>query len=189
MLHSALLNVMIKAARQAARTLKRDFGEVEHLQVSLKGPANFVTAADAGNADAQYALATFYKEGRGVPKDLEQAVRLLATASLADHLDAQVEYAIALFNGTGTAKNEAAAMALFRKAARGGSAIAQNRLARILAAGLGVASDPVEATKWHLIAKARGVTDLWLDDFVGKLTPEQREAGEKAAKPWLESPS
>ena len=46
MLRSALLNVMIKAARKAGRTLKRDFGEVEHLQVSLKGPANFVTAAD-----------------------------------------------------------------------------------------------------------------------------------------------
>jgi myo-inositol-1(or 4)-monophosphatase len=37
---------MIGAARKAARSLKRDFGEVEHLQVSLKGPANFVTAAD-----------------------------------------------------------------------------------------------------------------------------------------------
>jgi myo-inositol-1(or 4)-monophosphatase len=46
MLHSALLNVMIKAARKAGRALKRDFGEVEHLQVSLKGPANFVSAAD-----------------------------------------------------------------------------------------------------------------------------------------------
>jgi myo-inositol-1(or 4)-monophosphatase len=46
MLHSALLNVMIKAAHKAARTLKRDFGEVEHLQVSVKGPGNFVTAAD-----------------------------------------------------------------------------------------------------------------------------------------------
>src|SRR5256714_3965063 len=46
MLRSALLNVMIKAARKASRTLKRDFGEVEHWQVSLKGPANFVTAAD-----------------------------------------------------------------------------------------------------------------------------------------------
>ncbi|HEY2136500.1 MAG TPA: inositol monophosphatase family protein [Xanthobacteraceae bacterium] len=46
MLRSALLNVMIAAARKAARSLKRDFGEVEHLQVSLKGPANFVTAAD-----------------------------------------------------------------------------------------------------------------------------------------------
>jgi myo-inositol-1(or 4)-monophosphatase len=46
MLRSALLNVMIKAAQKASRALKRDFGEVEHLQVSLKGPANFVTAAD-----------------------------------------------------------------------------------------------------------------------------------------------
>jgi myo-inositol-1(or 4)-monophosphatase len=46
MLHSALLNVMIKAARRAARSLNRDFGEVENLQVSLKGPANFVSAAD-----------------------------------------------------------------------------------------------------------------------------------------------
>jgi myo-inositol-1(or 4)-monophosphatase len=46
MLRSALLNVMIAAARKAGRSLKRDFGEVEHLQVSMKGPANFVTAAD-----------------------------------------------------------------------------------------------------------------------------------------------
>src|SRR5689334_17306820 len=46
MLRSALLNVMIKAAHKAGRMLKRDFGEVERLQVSLKGPANFVTAAD-----------------------------------------------------------------------------------------------------------------------------------------------
>jgi myo-inositol-1(or 4)-monophosphatase len=46
MLRSALLNVMIKAAQKASRALRRDFGEIEHLQVSLKGPADFVTAAD-----------------------------------------------------------------------------------------------------------------------------------------------
>jgi len=46
MLHSAVLNVMIKAAHRAARGLKRDLGEIEHLQVSVKGPRNFVTAAD-----------------------------------------------------------------------------------------------------------------------------------------------
>src|SRR6267142_1555562 len=46
MLRSALVNVMVAAARKAGRGLKRDFGEIEHLQVSLKGPANFVTAAD-----------------------------------------------------------------------------------------------------------------------------------------------
>ncbi len=43
---SANLNVMIKAARQAARNLLRDFGEVENLQVSSKGPGDFVTRAD-----------------------------------------------------------------------------------------------------------------------------------------------
>ncbi len=46
MLRSALLNVMVQAAYKAGRTLKRDFGEVERLQVSMKGPANFVSAAD-----------------------------------------------------------------------------------------------------------------------------------------------
>jgi myo-inositol-1(or 4)-monophosphatase len=45
-LKSALLNVMIAAARKASRALVRDFGEVENLQVSKKGPADFVSAAD-----------------------------------------------------------------------------------------------------------------------------------------------
>jgi myo-inositol-1(or 4)-monophosphatase len=44
--HSAVLNVMIKAAYRAGRSLKRDLGEIENLQVSMKGPRNFVTAAD-----------------------------------------------------------------------------------------------------------------------------------------------
>ncbi len=43
---SALYNVMERAARRAARGLIHDFGEVEHLQVSLKGPADFVSTAD-----------------------------------------------------------------------------------------------------------------------------------------------
>ena len=43
---SALLTVMIAAARKAARALTRDFGEVENLQVSRKGPADFVSSAD-----------------------------------------------------------------------------------------------------------------------------------------------
>ena len=43
---SANLNIMIKAARKAARRLVRDFGEVEQLQVSVKGAGDFVSAAD-----------------------------------------------------------------------------------------------------------------------------------------------
>jgi myo-inositol-1(or 4)-monophosphatase len=43
---SALMNIMIGAARKAGRGLARDFGEVEQLQVSVKGPANFASSAD-----------------------------------------------------------------------------------------------------------------------------------------------
>lgn len=43
---SANLNVMIKAARKAGRSLVKDFREVENLQVSSKGPGDFVTRAD-----------------------------------------------------------------------------------------------------------------------------------------------
>jgi len=44
--HTPSMSLMVAAARKAARGLQRDFGEVEQLQVSLKGPANFVSAAD-----------------------------------------------------------------------------------------------------------------------------------------------
>jgi len=43
---SATINVMTAAALKAARGLIRDFGEVEQLQVSVKGPGDFVTTAD-----------------------------------------------------------------------------------------------------------------------------------------------
>ena len=45
-LRSANVTVMIQAAHKAARPLVRDFGEVENLQVSIKGPGDFVSAAD-----------------------------------------------------------------------------------------------------------------------------------------------
>ncbi len=53
---SPLMNVMVNASRKAARGLTRDFGEVENLQVSVKGPSDFVSAAD------KKAENTLYKE-------------------------------------------------------------------------------------------------------------------------------
>ena len=46
MIVTGLIRVMERAARKAGQRLRRDFGEVEHLQVSRKGPADFVTKAD-----------------------------------------------------------------------------------------------------------------------------------------------
>ncbi|MEQ1540961.1 MAG: inositol monophosphatase [Novosphingobium sp.] len=53
---SGIIRVMEKAARKAGQRLRRDFGEVEHLQVSRKGPADFVSKAD------QRAERTLYDE-------------------------------------------------------------------------------------------------------------------------------
>ncbi|MEZ5818371.1 MAG: inositol monophosphatase family protein [Hyphomicrobiaceae bacterium] len=62
---SALMNVMVAAARKAGRSLARDFGEVEQLQVSVKGPANFVSAADHRAEDILYAELSRARQGYG----------------------------------------------------------------------------------------------------------------------------
>jgi myo-inositol-1(or 4)-monophosphatase len=63
---SALMNVMLAAARKAGRSLARDFGEVEQLQVSLKGPANFVTAADHRAEEILHGELTRARPGYGL---------------------------------------------------------------------------------------------------------------------------
>ena len=60
---SGLIRVMEKAARKAGQRLRRDFGEVEHLQVSRKGPSDFVSKAD------QAAERTIYDELRQARPD------------------------------------------------------------------------------------------------------------------------
>jgi myo-inositol-1(or 4)-monophosphatase len=65
MQHSALINVMVKAARRAGRSLKHDLGEIEHLQVSLKGPANFVSLADKRSEEMLYADLAKARPGYG----------------------------------------------------------------------------------------------------------------------------
>ena len=62
---SALLNVMIGAARRAAGKLNRDFGEVENLQVSKKGPADFVSAADRKSEEVLVQLLSESRPGYG----------------------------------------------------------------------------------------------------------------------------
>lgn len=79
---SANLNVMVEAAEKAGRSLVRDFGEVEHLQVSRKGPGDFVSTADhkaekiimehLKKARPSYG---FYMEEGGVKKGADPSLR------------------------------------------------------------------------------------------------------------------
>jgi TPR repeat protein len=74
----------------------------------------------------------------------------------------------------------------FRSAAEKGIASAQNRLARCYAHGAGVEANTVEAAKWHLIAKAGGVTDDGLEQLVAKLSKADRAKAQQAATEWRE---
>ena len=65
MARTALLNVMVNAARKAGRALTRDFGEVENLQVSRKGPGDFVSAADKRAEDIIREELEFARPGYG----------------------------------------------------------------------------------------------------------------------------
>jgi myo-inositol-1(or 4)-monophosphatase len=62
---SALMNIMIGAARKAGRGLARDFGEIEQLQVSIKGPANFATNADHRSEETIYRELSKARSGYG----------------------------------------------------------------------------------------------------------------------------
>jgi len=65
MARSALLNVMVAAAQKAGRSLARDFGEVENLQVSRKGPADFVSRADMRAEEIVHAELSRARPGYG----------------------------------------------------------------------------------------------------------------------------
>ena len=72
--HSGLITVMTRAVRKAAPRLRRDYNEVEQLQVSKKGPADFVSMADK-RAELRWSIAAQCPpEGMLV----ERLVRLMA---------------------------------------------------------------------------------------------------------------
>ena len=151
--------------------------------------ANFQRAADLGDPDASYSLAILYREGKGVAASPVRAADLLGVAAREKNPAAQVELAIMLFNGdepgkpgSGIPKDEAAAAKLFLAAAARGNAIAQNRAARLLAAGRGIKEDKLEASKWHILARAAGLADAYLDGVLNALTPEDKAKVDAAVR-------
>ncbi len=65
MARSAILHIMVEAARKAGRSLSRDFGEVQNLQVSLKGPGDFVSQADRKAEDILFQELSRARSGYG----------------------------------------------------------------------------------------------------------------------------
>ena len=90
-LRSALINVMAKACHKAARGLLRDFGEVENLQVSRKGPADFVSTADT---DAERSLVAELKKA-GIPKKLAPTIGIAIDHRRKNHCQESLDLNVA----------------------------------------------------------------------------------------------
>lgn len=163
---AALYNLGVMALEPRGKEKTVDFAAAAKL---------FEQAAEAGDLDAAYSLATLYRHGNGVEKDEKRATELLRQAADQKHLAAMTEYGIALFNGRGVEKDEKAGARMLLQAAWRNSPVAQNRVARMYAAGRGLKQDIVEAMTWHIIARASGLKDSWLEDKLPFLTRTQRE--------------
>lgn len=132
-------------------------------------------AAENDLVVAQYDLGTLYSLGQGVKKDLIQAAKWTGKAAKQGHSTAELEYAIMLFKGRGVKKDQKAAFSFFKSSATKGNPIAQNRLARLYAYGIATNPNPVQAAKWHMIARNAGIADMKMDLFIAKLPKDMKE--------------
>src|SRR5215468_7311495 len=88
-------------------------------------------AAESGNAEAQYRLASLYRSGRGVPQDEALAFKWMKTAAEQNHANAQFNVANMYLAGRGVASDAGLATVWLKKAASHGHDEAAKRLAEI----------------------------------------------------------
>jgi len=116
----------------------------------------FRQAADRGLPRAKRSLGELYRDGRGVPKDLTEAVRLFRQAADQGDIVAQTDLGGMFADGLGVAKNEKEAVKWYRKAAEKNDISGQVALGVMYANGRGVSKNPREAIKWYRAAADQG---------------------------------
>ena len=113
-------------------------------------------AAEQGDAQAQYNLGNCYAFGKGVEKNLSEAVKWWRKAAEQGDAQAQFNLGVCYANGDGVEKNPTEAVKWYRKAAEQGFAQAQFNLGVCYANGDGVEKNLSEAVKWYRKAAEQG---------------------------------
>ena len=122
-----------------------------------------LAAAKGGDANAQYDLATRYREANGVPEDLAESLHWYRKAAEAKHVPAMNDFGTMLRNGIGCKRNDAEAFKWYKKAAEAGQVVACCNLAMCYVHGYGVKVNNEEAFYWFCEAAKRGYTDAILE--------------------------
>jgi len=115
--------------------------------------------AEAGNAQAQYNLATLYDAGQGVGQDHQQAVHWYELSAEQGYPFAEYNLAAHYADGEGTTPDHSKAAIWLRKAADHGVAMAQFGLARLYIEGQGVSKDYGAARNWASNAADQGLAE------------------------------
>ena len=110
------------------------------------------TAAEQGNARAQYNLGLMHDNGKGVPQDDGEAVKWYRLAAEQGYAPAQLNLGVMYSKGEGVPQDYAEAVKWHRLAAEQGDAPAQLNLGLMYRNGKGVPQDYAEAVKWYRLA-------------------------------------
>lgn len=145
--------------------------------------AKFTTAAEQGDALAQFNIGIMYDEGLGVTQDYAQAVRWYQLAADQNFIDAQYNLAVMYDEGLGVTQDYAKAAHWYKLAAEQGDVDAQFNLGVMYDVGEGVVQNDIQAHMWFNLAAAQGDVEAMAErDLVAKqMTPEQLAEAQKLA--------
>jgi tetratricopeptide (TPR) repeat protein len=198
------LEVLKTAAEKGNASDQYHFGRCYENSLSLQlkpdGPLTLVVpknyeeafkwyrkSAERGYVFAQFQLAEFYQNGRGVTQDYAEAIKWYRKAAEQDFSMAQAKLGSMLYLGLGFPQNYLEAFRWYRNAAEHGSFHGQLALGGLYESGEGVAKDKVEAYKWYNLAAASGNTVAieCRDRMMQSLSPEQISEGQRRAAAFV----
>jgi len=149
---------------------------------------HFAHAAEAGNAAAQYELATLYHEGDGVPRDLARAIYWYTHAAEQGNTPAQYWLCVMHREGIGVPRDYAEAFYWCHRAAEKGHAAAMFAVGQFYFDGLGngFIRDHVRAYIWFTLADAQGDEDAqrMLTALEEDMAPKQVAEARRLAGQW-----
>ncbi|WP_299071408.1 serine/threonine-protein kinase [uncultured Paraglaciecola sp.] len=120
-----------------------------HSASNIEAFKRYLTAAEQGNAEAQFIIGAKYKNGEGVVKDGKRAMDWFRKSAEQGYAFAQFSLGVGYDGGLGVAQDDEQAVVWYRKAAKQGYAPAQNTLGFMYKRGEGVPQDHDQAVTWY----------------------------------------
>ena len=150
------------------------------------GDLALLSAAEEGDAKAQYQLGVAYLRGEGTTSDLALAYKWIEKSALQGYVEAQFALGQMHQVGRGALQSFPLAFKWYEKAAQQDHAEAQYRIGLMHRTGQGIPTDKSKAYVWFLIAAAQGherARDS-RDNLRPALTPEQLQEAQQLAQAW-----